>query len=56
MRTRIPASWIAAVLHAESRGDARAVSSAGAMGLPSDRRARCGYGRRGHRSRGCRAR
>jgi len=33
MRARIPASWIAAVLHAESRGDAHAVSSAGAMGL-----------------------
>ncbi|MDT8870768.1 lytic transglycosylase domain-containing protein [Komagataeibacter rhaeticus] len=33
MRTRIPAAWIAAVLHAESRGDAQAVSSAGAMGL-----------------------
>ncbi|MBB2206468.1 lytic transglycosylase domain-containing protein [Gluconacetobacter takamatsuzukensis] len=32
-RARIPASWIAAVLHAESRGDARTVSSAGAMGL-----------------------
>ncbi|AXM99707.1 MULTISPECIES: lytic transglycosylase domain-containing protein [Acetobacteraceae] len=32
-RAQIPASWIAAVLHAESRGDARAVSSAGAMGL-----------------------
>jgi len=32
-RARIPASWIAAVLHAESRGDAHAVSSAGAMGL-----------------------
>lgn len=30
---QIPASWIAAVLHAESRGYARAVSSAGAMGL-----------------------
>lgn len=33
MRAQIPASWIAAVLHAESRGDAHAVSSAGAMGL-----------------------
>ncbi|MBB2199037.1 lytic transglycosylase domain-containing protein [Gluconacetobacter sp. 1c LMG 22058] len=33
MRTRIPAAWIAAVLRAESRGDAQAVSSAGAMGL-----------------------
>ncbi|GAA4482301.1 lytic transglycosylase domain-containing protein [Gluconacetobacter asukensis] len=32
-RAQIPAAWIAAVLHAESRGDARAVSSAGAMGL-----------------------
>ncbi|AXY22419.1 Soluble lytic murein transglycosylase precursor [Komagataeibacter saccharivorans] len=32
-RAQIPASWIAAVLHAESRGDAHAVSSAGAMGL-----------------------
>jgi membrane-bound lytic murein transglycosylase B len=32
-RTQIPAAWIAAVLHAESRGDARAVSPAGAMGL-----------------------
>ncbi|MDF3626096.1 MULTISPECIES: lytic transglycosylase domain-containing protein [Acetobacteraceae] len=32
-RAQIPASWIAAVLHVESRGDARAVSSAGAMGL-----------------------
>lgn len=31
-RAQIPASWIAAVLHAESRGDAHAVSSAGAMG------------------------
>ncbi|MBB2198753.1 lytic transglycosylase domain-containing protein [Gluconacetobacter sp. 1c LMG 22058] len=30
---QIPASWIATVLHAESRGDAHAVSSAGAMGL-----------------------
>ncbi|CAP57810.1 lytic transglycosylase domain-containing protein [Gluconacetobacter diazotrophicus] len=33
IRAQIPTSWIAAVLHAESRGDARAVSSAGAMGL-----------------------
>ncbi|GBQ40409.1 lytic transglycosylase domain-containing protein [Komagataeibacter europaeus] len=33
MRAQIPASWIAAVLHTESRGDAHAVSSAGAMGL-----------------------
>lgn len=32
-RAQIPASWIAAVLHTESRGDAHAVSSAGAMGL-----------------------
>ncbi|GBQ93956.1 lytic transglycosylase [Gluconacetobacter liquefaciens] len=32
-RAQIPASWIAAVLHAESRGDAHAVSSAGGMGL-----------------------
>ena len=32
-RAQIPASWIAAVLHAESRGDVHAVSSAGAMGL-----------------------
>lgn len=32
-RTQIPAAWIAAVLHTESRGDAHAVSSAGAMGL-----------------------
>lgn len=32
-RAQIPASWIAAVLHAESRGDAHAASSAGAMGL-----------------------
>lgn len=32
-RVQIPPSWIAAVLHAESRGDAHAVSSAGAMGL-----------------------
>lgn len=32
-RAQIPAVWIAAVLHTESRGDAHAVSSAGAMGL-----------------------
>lgn len=32
-RAQIPAAWIAAVLHAESRGDAHAVSPAGAMGL-----------------------
>ena len=32
-RFRIPAHWIAAVLRAESAGDPRAVSSAGAMGL-----------------------
>ena len=32
-RFRIPAHWIAAVLDAESAGDSRAVSSAGAMGL-----------------------
>ena len=32
-RAQIPASWIAAVLQVESRGDARAVSAAGAMGL-----------------------
>ncbi|NIE81136.1 lytic transglycosylase domain-containing protein [Asaia sp. As-1742] len=32
-RAQVPAAWIAAVLHAESRGDAHAVSSAGAMGL-----------------------
>jgi membrane-bound lytic murein transglycosylase B len=32
-RAQVPAAWIAAVLHVESRGDARAVSSAGAMGL-----------------------
>ncbi|MCQ9156824.1 lytic transglycosylase domain-containing protein [Acidomonas methanolica] len=32
-RAQIPAAWVAAVLHAESRGDARTVSSAGAMGL-----------------------
>ncbi|MCE2564588.1 lytic transglycosylase domain-containing protein [Komagataeibacter sp. FNDCF1] len=32
-RAQIPASWIAAVLRAESGGDAHAVSSAGAMGL-----------------------
>ena len=32
-RFRIPASWIRAVMHAESAGYARAVSTAGAMGL-----------------------
>lgn len=32
-RFRIPADWIAAVLDAESAGDPRAVSEAGAMGL-----------------------
>ena len=32
-RFRIPAHWIATVLRAESAGDPRAVSSAGAMGL-----------------------
>jgi hypothetical protein len=32
-RFRIPAHWIAAVLDAESAGDPRAVSKAGAMGL-----------------------
>lgn len=32
-RFRIPAHWIAAVLDAESAGDPRAVSGAGAMGL-----------------------
>ncbi|MFS3137649.1 lytic transglycosylase domain-containing protein [Gluconacetobacter sacchari] len=32
-RAQILPSWIAAVLHAESRGDVHAVSSAGAMGL-----------------------
>ena len=32
-RFSIPASWIRAVMRAESAGDARAVSSAGAMGL-----------------------
>lgn len=32
-RFRIPTHWIAAVLRAESAGDPRAVSSAGAMGL-----------------------
>lgn len=32
-RFGLPATWIAAVLRAESAGDARAVSSAGAMGL-----------------------
>ena len=32
-RFRIPAAWIRAVMHAESAGDVRAISSAGAMGL-----------------------
>lgn len=32
-RFRIPAAWIRAVMHAESGGDVRAISSAGAMGL-----------------------
>jgi len=32
-RFRIPAAWIRAVMHAESAGDMRATSSAGAMGL-----------------------
>ncbi|MEI9986073.1 MAG: lytic transglycosylase domain-containing protein [Aliidongia sp.] len=32
-RFRIPAAWISAVMQAESAGNARAVSSAGAMGL-----------------------
>lgn len=32
-RFGIPAAWIRAVMHAESRGDMRAISSAGAMGL-----------------------
>jgi len=32
-RFGIPAAWIIAVMHAESAGDLRAVSSAGAMGL-----------------------
>lgn len=32
-RFRIPAAWIRAVLRAESAGDVRAISSAGAMGL-----------------------
>jgi soluble lytic murein transglycosylase-like protein len=32
-RFGLPAAWITAVLHAESAGDARAVSPAGAMGL-----------------------
>ncbi|WP_164125555.1 transglycosylase SLT domain-containing protein, partial [Stenotrophomonas maltophilia] len=32
-RFGLPAPWIAAVLRAESAGDPRAVSSAGAMGL-----------------------
>ena len=32
-RFGIPASWIAAVMHAESAGEVRAVSSAGAVGL-----------------------
>ena len=33
LRFAIPASWIKAVMQAESRGDARAVSPKGAMGL-----------------------
>ncbi|MEM9971414.1 MAG: lytic transglycosylase domain-containing protein [Pseudomonadota bacterium] len=32
-RFRLPERWISAVMHAESAGNARAVSSAGAMGL-----------------------
>ena len=32
-RFRIPAAWIRAVMRAESAGDVRAISSAGAMGL-----------------------
>lgn len=32
-RFRIPAAWIGAVMRAESAGDVRAISSAGAMGL-----------------------
>jgi hypothetical protein len=32
-RFRFPVSWIGAVMRAESAGDVRAVSSAGAMGL-----------------------
>lgn len=32
-RFRIPAAWIRAVMYAESAGDVRAISSAGAMGL-----------------------
>lgn len=33
LRFSIPASWIKAIMHAESRGDVRAVSPKGAMGL-----------------------
>lgn len=51
-RFRIPALWVAAVLDAESAGDPRAVSSAGAMGLMqvmpdtwAELRARHGLGR-----------
>ena len=32
-RFGIPEAWIRAVMHVESRGDVRAISSAGAMGL-----------------------
>lgn len=50
-RFGIPEAWIRAVMHVESRGDVRAISSAGAMGLMqimpatwTDLRARHGLG------------
>ncbi len=50
-RSGIPEAWIRAVMHVESRGDVRAISSAGAMGLMqimpatwADLRARHGLG------------